>query len=225
MSVGTAAVGHGASIAGRLRERNSFSRLCVSAMSRNSSRAAVTPRISQATGNGQSLRRGSDIAERLLELGAAALLLAARLPRSHAGRHIAMQLVRCATSAGANYEEARAAESRDDFAHKASIAAKEMRETAYWLALIERCGWPVPEALLGEANELAAILGASARTARAEAPKPSRRAGPREPRDAPLCGRSTRPDHCLLPVACPLAPVERRATPPFANDGFLFPGS
>ncbi len=73
--------------------------------------------------------------------------------------------------AGANYEEARAAESRADFAHKAAVAAKEMRQAVYWLGLVHRSGW-IPADLskvVHEASELAAILGASARTARSRA--------------------------------------------------------
>jgi four helix bundle protein len=126
----------------------------------------------QATGNRRwAMRRGGDIAERLLNIAARAIQLAERLPKDRAGRHVALQLVRCATSGGANYEEARAAESRDDFVHKARIAAKEMRETVFWLALIERSGWARSDlaAIIGEAGELAAILGASARTARRNA--------------------------------------------------------
>mgnify|MGYP003471627422 CR=1 FL=1 len=119
--------------------------------------------------------------ERLRELAAGAVRLASRLPRDQAGRHVAAQFIRSATGGGANYQEARAAESRDDFAHKASVAAKEIRETAFWVALIERSGW-VPgdaAALLREANELAAILGASVRTARARAKSASEPSKPR----------------------------------------------
>jgi four helix bundle protein len=114
------------------------------------------------------MRVGSDIAGRLLNLGVAVVRLATRLPRDTAGRHVASQLVRCATSGGANYEEARAAESRADFIHKARVAAKEVRETVYWLLLIERLGWARTQlgALPLEADQLAAILTASARTAR-----------------------------------------------------------
>jgi four helix bundle protein len=121
---------------------------------------------------GPELRRGSDIAERLLRLGAAALSLARKLPRDVGGRHVASQLVRSATSAGANYGEARAAESRADFIHKVRVSAKEMHETIYWLRLVERAslvpsvGSARVDAMVGEANELAAILTASARTAR-----------------------------------------------------------
>ena len=123
------------------------------------------PRNSQC-----ALRIGSDIAARLMDLGVAAIALAAHLPRDPVGRHVAQQLVRAATAAGANYEEARAAESREDFVHKVGVAAKEAREACYWLELIRRAGW-VPEdvAPKREAAELAAILGASARTARLRA--------------------------------------------------------
>ena len=115
------------------------------------------------------MRRGSDIAERLLNFAVAVVRLAAQLPRGPAGRHVASQLVRSASGGGANYEEARAAESRDDFIHKVGVAAKEVRETVYWLEFIARSAWTRHDlsSLIGEAQELAAILGASARTARA----------------------------------------------------------
>ena len=48
---------------------------------------------------------------------------------------LASQLWRSGTSIGANIEEAQAAQSRADFKSKMSIAAKEARETHYWLRL------------------------------------------------------------------------------------------
>jgi four helix bundle protein len=118
------------------------------------------------------MRVGSDIAERLLNFAVAAVRVGERLPKDRARRHVALQLVRCATSGGANYEEARAAESREDFVHKVRVAAKEVREAAFWLALIQRSRWGQAglEGLSREAGELAAILGASARTARRQSP-------------------------------------------------------
>ena len=115
------------------------------------------------------MRVGRDIAERLLALAVGVVQMATELPRGAAGRHIALQLVRSATGGGANYEEARAAESREDFIHKVGIAAKEVRETIYWLEFIQRSGWTRTDltSAIREACELAAILGASARTARA----------------------------------------------------------
>ena len=50
---------------------------------------------------------------------------------------ISRQLLRCATSIGANIEEAGAAISRRDFALKMSIASKEAREARYWLKLLK----------------------------------------------------------------------------------------
>jgi four helix bundle protein len=49
---------------------------------------------------------------------------------------ISKQLLRSATSIGANVEEAIAGQSRKDFIHKMSIASKEARETRYWLKLL-----------------------------------------------------------------------------------------
>ncbi len=112
--------------------------------------------------------RGDDIAQRLITFGASVVRLVSALPHDRAGKHIADQLLRSATSGGANYEEARSAQSRRDFVHKVSLAAKEMRESTYWLGLVERAalvpGFDVGP-LLREAGELVAILMSSVRTA------------------------------------------------------------
>jgi four helix bundle protein len=124
----------------------------------------------QETGDRRpKMRKGGDIAERLLQFGLAALRLAERMPRTPSARHVALQMVRSATACGANYEEARAAESRPDFIHKISVAAKEAREALYWVNLIERSGWLSADfvQLADETRQIAAILGASMRTAKA----------------------------------------------------------
>ena len=81
-----------------------------------------------------------------------------------------LQLERCGPAGGANYEEARGAESPADFVHKVRIALEEVRETRYWLKLILRAELldrpPALPALIAEAGELIAILTASANTAR-----------------------------------------------------------
>ena len=48
---------------------------------------------------------------------------------------IANQLLKSATSIGANVHEAQNAESKIDFIHKFKVAAKEVEETKYWLIL------------------------------------------------------------------------------------------
>jgi four helix bundle protein len=49
---------------------------------------------------------------------------------------ISNQLLRSATSIGANVHEASAALTKKDFILKMSIASKEARESAYWLRLL-----------------------------------------------------------------------------------------
>ncbi len=49
---------------------------------------------------------------------------------------LSKQLLRSGTSIGANVEEAIAASSQADFINKLNIAAKEARETSYWLRLL-----------------------------------------------------------------------------------------
>jgi len=51
---------------------------------------------------------------------------------------LSKQLLRSATSIGANVEEAIAGQSRKDFISKMAIASKEARETRYWLRLLEK---------------------------------------------------------------------------------------
>jgi len=51
--------------------------------------------------------------------------------------HLASQLMRSATSIGANVREASAAQTKRDFIAKMSIASKEAREANYWINLIK----------------------------------------------------------------------------------------
>jgi four helix bundle protein len=49
---------------------------------------------------------------------------------------LSKQLLRSATSVGANVEEASAGQTKRDFITKMAIASKEARETRYWLRLL-----------------------------------------------------------------------------------------
>jgi four helix bundle protein len=51
---------------------------------------------------------------------------------------LSKQLLRSATSIGANIEEATAGQSKKDFIAKMAIASKEARETRYWLQLLQQ---------------------------------------------------------------------------------------
>ena len=110
-----------------------------------------------------------DISERLLDFGARIVGFSRRLNRSGGGRHVANQLLRAATSSGANYEEACAAESRADFVHKLQIVLKELRESLYWLKLARKAGLIATEdlePLIAEADSLGKIIWKSIVTAR-----------------------------------------------------------
>lgn len=76
-------------------------------------------------------------------------------------RTLSNQLLRSATSVGANLQESKGGQSRADFLSKVSIALKESRETHYWLRLLVAADI-VPSVqlspLLDEANQLVAIL-------------------------------------------------------------------
>ena len=90
------------------------------------------------------------------------------ISKSYVGRQIAGQLIRSSTSAGANYEEACAAESRSDFIHKLQMVLIELRESSYWLKLISKASL-IPSAkadvLIKEAPELSNIIAKSVVTA------------------------------------------------------------
>jgi four helix bundle protein len=76
-------------------------------------------------------------------------------------RTLSNQLLRSATSVGANLEESKGGQSRADFLSKVSIALKEARETHYWLRLIVATDIVADKQLaplLEEANEITAIL-------------------------------------------------------------------
>jgi four helix bundle protein len=78
-------------------------------------------------------------------------------------RNAAWQLAAAATSAAANYQEAKAAYSRRDFAAKNSIVLKELRESLLWLRIIIECQLGTAtdaERLRNEANELVSIFTA-----------------------------------------------------------------
>lgn len=59
-----------------------------------------------------------------------------RQPKDHVNLVLTRQLLRSGTSVGVNIEEALGGHSRKDFVAKLAIAAKEARETGYWLRLI-----------------------------------------------------------------------------------------
>jgi four helix bundle protein len=92
-----------------------------------------------------------------------------KLPAPETCRTLGRQLLRSATSVGANYRAASRARSKADFIAKMGIVVEEADESAYWIELLTASRKTKPEyssALLREANELVAIAVASINTAR-----------------------------------------------------------
>ena len=109
------------------------------------------------------------MSNRFLIFGARLIDLGKKLNKSFEGQHVYHQLFRSGTSAGANYEESHSAESAKDFLHKRQISLKELRESLYWLKLIEESSLVKENDdalifLLNENEELIKILAKSIST-------------------------------------------------------------
>ncbi|MBA7478390.1 hypothetical protein ES707_13813 [subsurface metagenome] len=86
------------------------------------------------------------------------------LPRDMSTSVVANQLLRSATSVGANLVEAKGSSSKKDFTNFFSHALKSANESLYWLGLLrdaKKISSPELKYLLNETKELANILGSS----------------------------------------------------------------
>lgn len=83
------------------------------------------------------------------------------LPNGRAGDVLGKQVLRSATSVGANYREAFRARSTPEFISKMGDSLRELEETDYWLELIEGSGLLSGKklsALRAETDEIIAIF-------------------------------------------------------------------
>jgi four helix bundle protein len=104
-----------------------------------------------------------DLEERTALFAEKVIEFTKKLPKDLRYSSVITQLVRAATSIGANYCEADDAHSRKDFFHKISICKKESRETKYWLRIIAKTFPDFTEEsrlIWGEARELNLIFAA-----------------------------------------------------------------
>ena len=91
------------------------------------------------------------------------------MPRNAVADVLGKQVLRSATSVGANYRAACNAASRPIFLHKMSIVVEEADETVYWLEMIRDAALIAPEKLadlIDEAEQILKIMSASLKTAR-----------------------------------------------------------
>ena len=109
-----------------------------------------------------------DLLERTFNFSARALRFCNSLGNGSGTAVIKNQLLRAATSVGANYRAARRARSRKDFISKLAVVEEEADECIYWLSMLEENGITGDEVtwLKIEANEIAAIMVASRKTAK-----------------------------------------------------------
>ncbi|MBI2825359.1 MAG: four helix bundle protein [Planctomycetia bacterium] len=113
--------------------------------------------------------RRYDLVERTACFGESTIMLAKQLPTNRVTDQLIDQLVRSATSIGANYCEADDAGSRKEFCYRVSVSKREAREAMHWLRMIAAA---VPEMKdqareqWREAKELHLILAAIHRKVR-----------------------------------------------------------
>ncbi len=107
--------------------------------------------------------------DRTKRMGLAVIRLVNGLPNTRTADVIGRQLLRSATSVGANYRAACRGKSTPDIIAKLGVVEEESDETLYWLELLIESG-AVPAAnvdgLLQEANEILAMTVASIKTLR-----------------------------------------------------------
>lgn len=104
-----------------------------------------------------------NLKERTENFGTSVIVFLKKIPQDAINKPLISQLVRSATSIGANYMEADGAESKKDFQHKIALCKKESKETTHWLQMIcianPACK-EESEILWKEAHELTLIFSA-----------------------------------------------------------------
>jgi four helix bundle protein len=112
----------------------------------------------------QSLNLKADLRRRSFKFSLIVLEFIKLLPNTKVYWVIVDQLIRAATSIGANIIEAKSSSSKRDFIRFYEIALKSANETKYWLYLL-REGKLVERArvdfIIKEAEEIANMLGSS----------------------------------------------------------------
>ncbi|MBI5077197.1 four helix bundle protein [Candidatus Falkowbacteria bacterium] len=104
-----------------------------------------------------------DLKLRCYKFSLTIITLADTLPSKRSSWIIIDQLIRAATSIGANLTEARSSSSRLEFKRFYEISLKSANETKYWLGLLRDTGLAdkkVIDDLLQEAMELSNMLAA-----------------------------------------------------------------
>ena len=110
-----------------------------------------------------------DLEERTEKFGEATIDLCKTTKQTTITAPVINQLIRSATSIGANYMEANGASSKKDFINKIFICKKEAQETKHWLRMLTTCDTDLQFGLLKqwkECQELTLIFQKIASSAR-----------------------------------------------------------
>jgi len=102
-----------------------------------------------------------DLEERTARFGESVIGFVQGLQKNPVNSPLISQIVRSATSIGANYMEADGAESKKDFYHKIGICKKEAKETMHWLRMLATANQKEKDScrtLWKEAHELTLIF-------------------------------------------------------------------
>ena len=99
----------------------------------------------------------SDLSEKFLTLAVNTIKFSKKLPRSVESEIIIKQLIRSATSIGANYQESQKSYSRKEFFQKISLALKEANESQYWIKILTKLNYQTKD-IETEADEAVKIL-------------------------------------------------------------------
>lgn len=99
-----------------------------------------------------------DLEKRTLDFSISIIQLCKKIRRTEDNKNSINQLIRSATSVGANYREANGAASRKDFRNKIVVCRKEAKESLYWLELLHNTEDVNLEENIQEASHLANIL-------------------------------------------------------------------
>lgn len=112
-----------------------------------------------------SLNPRNDLRTRSYQFSLDVILMVKSFPKGTLYSILSNQLLRAATSVGANIIEAKASSSKKDFAKFFQISLKSANETEYWLLLIKDSGlFPKKEVLqnlITEIQEISKMLGSS----------------------------------------------------------------
>ena len=103
-----------------------------------------------------------DLEDRTAKFGENVIIFCKLINKDVIMRPLISQIIRSATSVGANYMEANGASSKKDFRNKIHICKKEIQETKHWLRMISTADELVKEEdrkLWNEAQELTLIFG------------------------------------------------------------------